>query len=365
MAPPSQDANASAEYVTLDAKVRLNEYFPSKFSGNRDLQEAEPHLLAFKDYLKALGGESAPLAQLKELFGKTLQGKARTWLEQQQPTSFDALKEAFEKQFGKTKSVDADRASFLRAKLEPTEPVREFLYKLRTWASRLNYDDEMVQYMFYEGLPSSYKQVLRPLKYEPVEVLVKHAEELQDEERSSIGKLPVAANTACGTSDTQELRKEIDSLKQAISEITLEPDPHQYCIGDQMCWDGYYPEQYYGDWDETGYYSSIPRGRSRTRGQFFRGLRRLSGRSFRGHGSRDRGFRGRSSAAFQPPRSHYHVMPERGFSEHRPSFSRGRVSRWANPNSTGPNQCDFCGRSGHTWKRCWDLRKEMNSDQDF
>ena len=248
MAPPPEepevpeDHDASNLYVPVDPRVRLNEYFPSKFSGNRDLQEAEPHLLAFKDYLKALGGGQAPFAQLKELFGKTLQGKARTWLEQQHCNSFDVLKEVFVKQFGKTKSMDADRSSFLRAKLEPGEQVREFLYKLRTWASRLNYDDEMVQYMFFEGLPSSYKQVLRPLKYQPVEELVKHAEELQGEEMSSVGTLPGAANAAYGTKNTQELRQEIDSLKQAISKITLETDSQQYYSDDQTCWDGDYPE---------------------------------------------------------------------------------------------------------------------------
>lgn len=345
-------------FIALNKSVKLHEYIGTKFSGNKDKQDAEPHMLAFDDYVQALGAVGAPYAQLLSLFKRTVQGKARMWLERHSSSNLKELKDAFLKHFGKVNSPDVDRDLFLKARLQPGVPAQEYLYELRSKASALNYDEAMVQYKFFEGLPASYKQILRTLKHEPVDELLKYVEELQSEEASGGCMLPGSANAAQLTHTTQNIAKGLEDLTKEFKNFKLSISQrldNNSSQGDNSGYEEFCPDEYSPGAevsDSYGYYTRNTRGRSRRRGRYtFRDRSYSQGRGYRNSGPSD-------------------PSPQSGADY----FPRGRNfghQRWSNPvrSYSGESACDFCGISGHFWKNCRKLREYLRfndeKDKDF
>lgn len=139
--------------------LRQTDFLPTRFEGsviNRDACTA--HFLLFSDYLEShklsTPGTNAELQNVFSMFKRTLQGKARLWVEDQEFTSITDMKRKFIARFSPSKSKFALVNDFANLSYATGDSAEVHLSKIREAARKINYGDDQIRDKFLSTLPS-------------------------------------------------------------------------------------------------------------------------------------------------------------------------------------------------------------------
>ena len=217
--PPPRGASADAQEAPPNprANLRVSDFLPSKFDGNK-LDETQAHLLSFEDYCSI---HNVADADKPERFRTTLSGQARLWIENFKNVNWNDLKAKFSNRFSDVQTREAALGAFRTCIYKNGESVDTYLSRLRRLADRLNYaDTKMIQDQFLSGLPADAKisvLMARPVTLEDAAYL---AQQYLDLQRTSV---PREVSFAC---QDNSFHDKIDTLTEEINRLKVDRDRH-------------------------------------------------------------------------------------------------------------------------------------------
>ena len=136
--------------TTRNATLRQTDFLPTRFSGDRlDRDNSTAHFLTFSDYLDAHDIDTTDSAQLPTIlktFKRTLQGKARLWIDNLKFNDYTDLRDSFIRRFSPAKSTYSHVNEFNTTTMTDGESVEAFLQRLRQTAKYINYGETQIKH---------------------------------------------------------------------------------------------------------------------------------------------------------------------------------------------------------------------------
>ena len=327
-----------------DERVKLRDFFPSKYDGRSLLIEADSHLLSFTDYLSGQKGvtnlDDTVLTEKDiDMFKYSLEGDARLWYEANAP--FGSLKDleiSFLKEFSPEMKSDTTAAkAFAELTYNPRTKLTAFVNKIMRLNRTLNYQDNVLRDRFMSAMPvevrrlariagpktfrESVQEVKRVLEDTPDEVVTtKNAVAMVGDDHNDMNEMSLAMHT---------MRRQIDNLNRRL--------------GDS-------PVNYYSENDNVNV-----RPHTDTDFQSFQNPGGPFGEP-------------RNSGNFYQDRSRYNQgqYPQQWYGPPAFTQSRGQGQRQGNGGRSYMTRgvCNFCFKRGHYARECWFKWDRDNNQSD-
>lgn len=395
--------------VLRGEKPQWKDYFQNRFSGEGvTTDEAELHFQDFQSYYTQYG--ATLFADIKELFRRTLTGKAKLWLSRANISSVERLEEEFLKKFGNPKAQSIYVRSFYSPKLEEGEDIETYAFRIQEAAKALGVSDEgKIKNSFIKGLPSNLYNLVLMIRESSFGVLVSKTSEYMEymrDTRASVDfqqgeNVNVSASTKknsgarsrslLGEEREMGLVRQLQGLTQATRDLqgvlarqgpvgNLSDSDSESCSEEEA---------------RFGHFSSS-RGRSYKRSGNVRRYEHPSPNQYRnthrGSGHRPRSPRGNDQ---YPSRNRAHLGDRRNLYHKDRSYSRERTDRYSKDRSYSRERghdrfrdkghshyrrdgsqlrdrnrvrqiiCDRCGQPGHIARRCRAILDQDSFSQDF
>ena len=287
--------------------LRVSDFLPGKFSGNKD-QDPKSHFLSFHDYLQIHDIANDDMDQILARFKNTLAGQARIWIEGKVFADLDTLKKTFLRYFSGLHSREASARHFRSIRFLPGQSMDQYASTIRSAAETLGYNDDLVRDQFLQGLPKQLQLQLSMAAQQNLDHLIGLAQKYVDL-TTTTGPVSFDDTQAFGTFGDDRIKTMSDAITKLTEQVQNLAKPDTF--------------------EKTENRPSRTCGRSP--GQ-------------------------RVSRNSQSPRRSSKspaVTPDRSTDRHR------------NRNQNKP-QCSYCKKFNHTWRDCRKLARDMSSrSRDF
>lgn len=195
-----------------DQAPKFIEYFPRKFCGDGK-QCPQAHFITFERFLKASQIDEKVYDQVSDCFFRTLGEKAVMWMDDNTFASLKALKTGFLRHFSGSVGISGDLQNFHSASLQPGETVREFSYRLKTLATRLDLPDALIKDRFINGLPDHIKFQVLPFYNKEYQEIFEMAQNM-----ASVAR-PATVTAAANVAEISDIKSELGKLTTMLTKL--------------------------------------------------------------------------------------------------------------------------------------------------
>ena len=231
----SSPIESDKKKTKMTAQVRITDFLPKKYNPKCLENDAEAHILGFRDYLCAQLGiqdpenEEIPPSAL-DLFKFTVTGEARLWYETNSPfETIDELERKFLKEYApdlRSRSTAARALSQMQ--FSPHSKLCTFVNKMMRLNRTLNYNDQVLKDRFMTAMPANIRQMANLTNPSSLKECIEAVRNILED--SSSGEQSNIAMIANNESEIKEIslsmrsiQKDIDTISKQINDKQMQP----------------------------------------------------------------------------------------------------------------------------------------------